>query len=111
VLSSSALSRNESLRLNRALYRLLLNVFVSAYAWEHFSLSFGDEDSGWSEAEEEEEWLADGRALSKAQYHFWKRSLVSDNDKRELMATWKFLIEDVNSWLRTAYYPRHPDGA
>jgi predicted metalloendopeptidase len=46
-------------------------------------------------------WLL-SRALSKAQYDFWERTLTSDNEKRELMATWKFINVDALSWLHTA---------
>jgi hypothetical protein len=69
----------------------------------------GYDDIDW-DGDEKENWLADSRALSKAQYDFWQRSLASNNEKRELLAAWKFLTVDVLSWLRTASYPRNLDG-
>jgi hypothetical protein len=61
-----------------------------------------DEERGW--------WLDETRTLFKAQCDFWKRSLASKTEKMELMATWKFLNEDIIPWTRTAYDPIYSDG-
>jgi hypothetical protein len=106
--SSSALSSTESLRLNRALYRLLLNVSAFAYAWDDLCfppLTNDDID----EEEDPKNWLAGIRALSRVQYDFWKRTLASDNEKRELIAAWKFINMDVLSWIRSASDPEYSD--
>jgi hypothetical protein len=108
VSSSSALSRTESLRLNRALYRLLLNISAFVCAWE--GLYHPPHADNGIHREETEDFLADYRALSKAQYDFFKRSLTSENEKRELIATWKFITVDVFSWIRSASYHEYLGG-
>jgi hypothetical protein len=50
-------------------------------------------------------WQDNSRGLSKAQYDFWKRSFASNDEKRELIAAWKFINVDVRYWLYYAYYP------